>query len=97
MIHGSMSLGVAGIVSLVSMAVVFVVLLLLFAIITAFGKIFAARKEKTASPAAAAPAAAPSAAPRQDDAELIAVLSAAIAEYERGRRNPFIRNRRDLD
>ena len=97
MIHGSMSLGVAGIVSLISMAVVFVVLLSLYLIITAFGKIISRSGDKAVSAAAPAPAAAPAAAPKQDDAELIAVLSAAIAEYERGRRNPFIRNRRDLD
>lgn len=43
MIHGSMSLGVAGIVS---MAVVFVVLLSLYAIITAFGKVFSRKEDK---------------------------------------------------
>lgn len=46
MIHGSMSLGVAGIVSLVSMAVVFVVLLSLYAIITTFGKVFSRKEDK---------------------------------------------------
>ena len=46
MIHGSMSLGVAGIVSLVSMAVVFVVLFALYAIITASGKVFSRDGDK---------------------------------------------------
>ena len=46
MIHGSMGLGVAGIVSLVSMAVVFVVLLALYLIITAFGKALFRKEDK---------------------------------------------------
>ncbi len=98
MIHDSMTLGQAGIVSIASMLVVFSVLLLLYVIITAFGKI-AARNEGKAAPAAASAGAAgaPAAAPKQDDAELIAVLSAAIAEYERTNSNPFVRNRQDLD
>ncbi|BAK98289.1 Na(+)-transporting decarboxylase [Oscillibacter valericigenes Sjm18-20] len=97
MIQGSMSMGQAGIVSLASMLVVFSVLLLLYVILVVFGKV-ATRNVGTVAPAVSAGAAgAPAAAPRQDDAELIAVLSAAIAEYERTKCNPFIRNRQDLD
>lgn len=96
MIQGSMSMGQAGIVSLASMLVVFAVLLLLYMILIVSGKI-AARNSGKAAPVSAGAAGAPAAVPRQDDAELIAVLSAAIAEYERTKCNPFIRNRQDLD
>lgn len=98
MIQGSMSMGKAGIVSLASMLVVFSVLLLLYVILVVSGKV-ATRNAGKATPAAASAGAAgaPAAAPRQDDAELIAVLSAAIAEYERTKCNPFVRNRQDLD
>ncbi|MET0016029.1 OadG family transporter subunit [Oscillibacter sp.] len=95
MIQGSMSMGVAGIVSLASMLVVFAVLLLLYVILVIFGKVATRKGKASASPAA--PSAAPVAAPKQDDSELIAVLSAAVAEYERTRDNPFVRNRQDLD
>lgn len=98
MIQGSMSMGKAGIVSLASMLVVFAVLLLLYVILVVFGKVATQNSGKAAPAAASAGAAgAPAAAPRQDDAELIAVLSAAIAEYERTKCNPFVRNRQDLD
>lgn len=99
MIQGHMTMGQAGIVSLASMLVVFAVLLLLYVIITVFGKVLSQNGGKAAPAASAAPASAPAqaAAPKQDDAELIAVLSAAVAEYESERRNPFIRNRRELD
>lgn len=99
MIQGSMTMGQAGIVSLASMLVVFAVLLLLYAILVVSGKI-ATRNAGKAAPVAAASAitaGSSAAAPRQDDAELIAVLSAAIAEYEHAKCNPFIRNRQDLD
>lgn len=98
MIEGSMTMGQAGIVSVASMLVVFAVLLLLYVILIVSGKI-ATRNAGKAVPAKAraGTAAAPAAAPKQDDAELIAILSAAVAEYERVRRNPFVRNGRDLD
>lgn len=96
MIQGSMSMGVAGIVSLASMLVVFAVLLLLYVILVIFGKV-ASRNLGKASASPTAPSAAPAAPPKQDDSELIAVLSAAVAEYERTRDNPFVRNRQDLD
>ena len=89
-------MGQAGIVSLASMLVVFSVLLLLYVILVIFGKI-ATRNLGKAPASPAAPSAAPAAAPKQDDSELIAVLSAAVAEYERTRDNPFVRNRQDLD
>lgn len=97
MIHDSMSIGEAGIVCVASMLVVFSVLLLLYGILIVFGKI-AGRNAGKAAAAAAVPAPAAAAAlPQQDDGELLAVLSAAIAEYERTKCNPFIRNRSDLD
>ncbi len=98
MIQGSMTMGQAGIVSVASMLVVFSVLLLLYVILIVSGKIATRNVGKSApTKAPTGTVATPAAAPKQDDAELIAVLSAAIAEYERVRRNPFIRNGRDLD
>lgn len=98
MIHDSMSIGEAGIVCVASMLVVFAVLLLLYGILIVFGKIAGRNAGKAAAAAAAVPAPAAAAAlPQQDDGELLAVLSAAIAEYERTKCNPFIRNRNDLD
>lgn len=97
MIQGSMSMGQAGIVSLASMLVVFSVLLLLYVILVVSGKVATRNAGKAAPAVSAGSAGVPAAAPRQDDAELIAVLSAAIAEYERTKCNPFIRNRQDLD
>lgn len=94
MIQNSMTMGVAGVVSLVSMLVVFAVLLLLYGIVIIFGKVLSGTAKTSASPAA--PSASPAAAPKQDDSELIAVLSAAIADYEQNQTNPFIRNRQDL-
>lgn len=96
MIHDSMSIGEAGIVCVASMLVVFAVLLLLYGILIVFGKI-AGRNAGKAAPAAVPAPAAAAALPQQDDGELLAVLSAAIAEYERTKCNPFIRNRNDLD
>lgn len=98
MIHDYMSMGTAGIVCIVSMLVVFAVLLLLYFIVLVFGKVIGSRTAKAApapAAAAAAPAAAP-AAPQQDDGELLAVLTAAIAAHE-GSGNPMVRNRSDLD
>jgi len=96
MIQGSMSLGTAGIVSIVSMSVVFCVLLVLFLAVLIFGKIASTRKAK-AQPTAANTAVAPAATPAQDDRDLLCVLAAAVAAYEEGSGNPMVRNRGDLD
>lgn len=97
MIHDTMSMGEAGIVCVASMLVVFAVLMILYVILRIFG-VVAARNTGKAAPAPAPSAAAiAAAAPQQDEGELIAILSAAIAEYERTKCNPFVRNRNDLD
>ena len=97
MIHGSMSMGTAGIVCIVSMAIVFAVLLVLYAATKIMGAVLGKVTKKPAAPKAAAPkAAAAPAAPKQDDGELLAVLAAAVAAIE-GSGNPMVRNREDLD
>ena len=97
MIHGSMSMGTAGIVCIVSMAIVFAVLLVLYAATMIMGAVLGKVTKKPAAPKAAAPtAAAAPAAPKQDDGELLAVLAAAVAAIE-GSGNPMVRNREDLD
>ena len=97
MIHGSMSMGTAGIVCIVSMAIVFAVLLVLYAATMIMGAVLGKVPKKPAAPKAAAPkAAAAPAAPKQDDGELLAVLAAAVAAIE-GSGNPMVRNREDLD
>ena len=79
------------------MGTVFMVLIILWGVLGIFGKVFGGAEKKPAKPAApapkkevpkaaapavtpAAPAAAP--APAQDDKELIAVITAAIAAYQ---------------
>ena len=97
MIHGSMSMGTAGIVCIVSMAIVFAVLLVLYAATMIMGAVLGKVTKKPAAPKVAAPkAAAAPAAPKQDDGELLAVLAAAVAAIE-GSGNPMVRNREDLD
>ena len=101
MIHGSMSMGEAGIVCIVSMLIVFSVLLILYAATMIMGIVVPKIAKKPAvakaAPAKAAPAkAAAPAAPKQDDGELLAVLAAAVAAIE-GSGNPMVRNRDDLD
>ena len=98
MIHGSMSMGTAGIVCIVSMLIVFAVLLILYAATLIMGKVLGSvAKKPAAAPKAAAPKAAPApAAPKQDDGELLAVLAAAVAAIE-GSGNPMVRNSEDLD
>ena len=101
MIHGSMSMGTAGVVCIVSMVIVFAVLLILYAATMIMGTVLAkiAKKPAAAAPKAASKAAAPAAAPaapKQDDGELLAVLAAAVAAIE-GSGNPMVRNREDLD
>ena len=100
MIHGSMSMGEAGIVCIVSMLIVFSVLLILYAATMIMGIVVPKIAKKPAA-AKAAPAKAPAkaaapAAPKQDDGELLAVLAAAVAAIE-GSGNPMVRNREDLD
>lgn len=99
MIHGSMSMGTAGIVCIVSMVIVFAVLLILYAATLIMGSVLGkVTKKPAAVKAAPAKAAAPAApaAPKQDDGELLAVLAAAVAAIE-GSGNPMVRNREDLD
>ncbi|MBQ5928910.1 MAG: OadG family protein [Oscillibacter sp.] len=98
MIHGSMSMGTAGIVCIVSMLIVFAVLLILYAATMIMGSVLGkVTKKPAAAPKAAAPkAAAAPAAPKQDDGELLAILAAAVAAIE-GSGNPMVRNREDLD
>ena len=95
-----MSMGTAGIVCIVSMAIVFAVLLILYAATMIMGSVLGKVSKKPAA-AKAAPAKAPAkaaapAAPKQDDGELLAVLAAAVAAIE-GSGNPMVRNREDLD
>ena len=97
MIHGSMSMGTAGIVCIVSMLIVFAVLLILYVATMIMGSVLGKVKKPAAAPKAAAPkAAAAPAAPKQDDGELLAILAAAVAAIE-GSGNPMVRNREDLD
>ena len=96
MIHGSMSMGTAGIVCIVSMLIVFSVLLILYAATMIMGSVLGKVKKPAAPKAAAPKAAAAPAAPKQDDGELLAVLAAAVAAIE-GSGNPMVRNREDLD
>ena len=96
-----MSMGTAGIVCIVSMAIVFAVLLVLYAATMIMGAVLGKVTKKPAvakaAPAKAAPAKAVApAAPKQDDGELLAVLAAAVAAIE-GSGNPMVRNREDLD
>lgn len=71
------------VVAVIGICTVFVVLAILWGVLELMRVFFTAKKEKPAAPAApAAPApapVAPSAAPAEDDSELIAVLTAAIA------------------
>lgn len=79
------------------MGTVFMVLIILFVILKIFGAVFggatkekpqsapapkAAKAEAPDAPAAAAPAPAQTVAPAQDDSQLIAVITAAIAAYQ---------------
>ena len=86
------ALGYGGIVAVIGMFIVFLGLIILILCVTIMGKIFqAVTKPKTVQPAAA-PAPVPVPAPvveaapvveeTVDDAELIAVIAAAIAAYD---------------
>ena len=70
------------VVAVIGICTVFVVLAILWGVLEIMRVVFTAKKEKPATPVAPAPAPAPvSPAPAlaQDDSELIAVLTAAIA------------------
>jgi sodium pump decarboxylase gamma subunit len=79
----------AGVTTLLGLGTTFMILCLIWLILSIMGKIMTAGKAKKAAPAAAAvtPAAAPAAVPAKGenlagDAELVAVITAAIAAYE---------------
>ena len=81
-------LALAGQMTLLGMGMIFAVLSILWGVLAIFKLIFA-KPEKKAKPAPAAPKAEPVVVPEPvvapaatDDAELIAVLTAAIAAYE---------------
>ena len=91
------------IVSVIGIAVVFVMLTILIAFVWALGKLIQklvnrAEAKKAAAAAAAAPAPAPvveapvvEEAPVVDDAELIAVIAAAIAAFDNSGKNLVVR------
>ena len=82
-------LALAGQMTLLGMGMIFAVLSILWGVLAIFKLIFAKPEKKKAKPAPAAPKAEPVVVPEPvvapaatDDAELIAVLTAAIAAYE---------------
>ncbi|MBQ7375618.1 MAG: OadG family protein [Clostridia bacterium] len=82
-------LALAGQMTLLGMGMIFAVLAILWGVLAIFKLIFAKPEKKKAKPAPAAPKAEPVVVPEPvvapavtDDAELIAVLTAAIAAYE---------------
>ena len=91
------------IVAVIGIAVVFVMLTILIAFVWALGKLIQklvnrAEAKKAAAAAAAAPAPAPvveapvvEEAPTVDDAELIAVIAAAIAAFDNSGKNLVVR------
>ena len=93
------------IVAVIGIAVVFVMLTILIAFVWALGKLIQklvnrAEAKKAAAAAAAAPAPAPAPvvevpvveeAPAVDDAELIAVIAAAIAAFDNSGKNLVVR------
>lgn len=107
------ALGYGGMVAVIGIAVVFAMLTILIGFVWGFGKIFQAidRKQdaKAAAAAAAAKAAAPAPAPAPvveespveetavDDAQLIAVIAAAIAAYDNSGKNLVVRKVRRVN
>lgn len=98
------TLGYGGIVAVIGMLIVFVGLIILILCIMAMGKIFQSITDKKAkesaapapAPAAAAPApvAEPIAeeeAPAEDNAQLIAVIAAALAAFDGGSKRLVVR------
>ena len=96
------TLGYGGIVAVIGMLIVFLGLIILIVCISVMGKIFQASQNKKAA-AAAAPAPAPAAAPAPvvepvveeapaaDDAQLIAVIAAALAAFDNGNKRLVVR------
>ena len=103
------ALGYGGIVAVIGMLIVFAGLTILIVILSLMGKVFqAADSKKAAKPAAAAPApveAAPApAAPAPvveeevvDDAQLIAVIAAAIAAFDNSGKSLVVRKVRRVN
>ena len=97
------------IVAVIGIAVVFVMLTILIAFVWALGKLIQklvnrAEAKKAAAAAAAAPAPAPvveapvvEEAPVVDDAELIAVIAAAIAAFDNSGKNLVVRKVRRVN
>ena len=96
-------------VAVIGIAVVFVMLTILIAFVWALGKLIQklvnrAEAKKAAAAAAAAPAPAPvveapvvEEAPAVDDAELIAVIAAAIAAFDNSGKNLVVRKVRRVN
>ena len=100
------TLGYGGIVALIGILIVFLGLIILIVCISVMGKIFqSSQNKKAAKAAAAAPAPAPVAAPAPapvaepvaeeapvcDDAQLIAVIAAALAAFDNGNKRLVVR------
>ncbi len=95
------TLGYGGIVAVIGMLIVFLGLIILIVCISIMGKIFQAAQKKPAAPAAApveAPAPAPiveepaaEEAPVENDAQLIAVIAAALAAFDNGNKRLVVR------
>ena len=96
------ALGYGGIVAVIGMLIVFAGLTILIVILSLMGKVFQAADKKSAKPAEAAPApvaAAPApVAPAPvveedvvDDAQLIAVIAAAIAAFDNSGKSLVVR------
>ena len=103
------ALGYGGMVAVIGIAVVFAMLTILIGFVWGFGKIFQAIDRKQDAKAAAAKAAAPAPAPAPvveespveetavDDAQLIAVIAAAIAAYDNSGKNLVVRKVRRVN
>lgn len=100
-------LGYGGIVAVIGLLIVFTGLVILIFCVWLMGNVF--RKIEQKKKAAAAPAAAPAPvevapapvaeieeAPAEDDAQLIAVIAAALAAYDDGNKRLVIRNVRRI-
>ena len=102
------TLGYGGTVALIGMLIVFTGLIILIVCISIMARIFDSinnkKAEKPAAPAAPAPAPAPvvaepvvEEAPVVDDAELIAVISAAIAAFDNSGKRLVVRKVRRVN
>ena len=97
------ALGYGGIVAVIGMIIVFLGLTILILILSAMGKVFQTIDKSKAEKTAAAPAPAPAPAPVVeaapvveesnvvDDAQLIAVIAAAIAAYDNSGKSLVVR------